>query len=88
MPATRAVLIAFFSSFLLHLLTVLMKQARQSVSAIKQSIYLDVYDPTIVEHLLVPYSKVRVRAFINFFKGFLAEFSVFEAENNQLLKLT
>jgi hypothetical protein len=65
-----------------------MKQTRQSVSAIKQSIYLDVYDPMLVEHLLVPYSKVRVRAFINFSKPFLPKFSVFEAENNKVLKLT
>jgi hypothetical protein len=43
-PATSAVLIAFFSSFLLQSLTVLMKQTRQPVRAVKQSIYLDVYD--------------------------------------------
>jgi hypothetical protein len=42
-PATSAVLIAFFSSFLLRPLTVLMKQARQLVYTVKQSIYLDVY---------------------------------------------
>jgi hypothetical protein len=42
-PATSAVLIAFFSSFLLQPLTVLMKQTRQLVCAIKQSIHLDVY---------------------------------------------
>ncbi len=42
--ATSAVLIAFFSSFLLQPLTVLMKQTRQLVRAVKQSIYLDVYD--------------------------------------------
>jgi hypothetical protein len=41
-PATSAVLIAFFSSFLLWPLTVLMKQTRQLVRTIKQSIYLDV----------------------------------------------
>jgi hypothetical protein len=40
-PATSTVLIAFF--FLLQPLTVLMKQTRQPVCAIKQSIYLDVY---------------------------------------------
>jgi hypothetical protein len=42
-PATSAVFIAFFSSFLLQPLTVLMKQTRQPVLAIKQPIYLDVY---------------------------------------------
>jgi len=41
--ATRTVLIAFFSSFLLQPLTVLMNQTRQPVCAVKQSIYLDVY---------------------------------------------
>ncbi len=41
-PTTSAVLIAFFSSFLLQPLTVLMKQTRLPVFAIKQSIYLDV----------------------------------------------
>jgi len=47
-PTTRAVLIAFFSSFfLLWPLTVLMKQARQLVRAIKQLIYLDVYGRTV-----------------------------------------
>ncbi len=43
-PASSAVLIAFFSSqLLLRPLTVLMKQTRQPVHTIKQSIYLDVY---------------------------------------------
>jgi hypothetical protein len=42
-PSTSTVLIAFFSSFLLQPLTVLMKQTRQLVHAVKQSIYLDVY---------------------------------------------
>ncbi len=42
-PTTSAVLIAFFSSFLLQPLNVLMKQTRQQVRAVKQSIYLDVY---------------------------------------------
>jgi len=43
-PATSAVLLASFSSFLLlRPLTVLMKQTRQLVLAVKQSIYLDVY---------------------------------------------
>ncbi len=42
-PTTSAVLIAFFSSFLLPPLTVLMKQTRQPVRAVKQSMYLDVY---------------------------------------------
>ncbi len=42
-PATSAVLIAFFSSFLLRPLTVLIKQTRQLVHAVKQSMYLDVY---------------------------------------------
>jgi hypothetical protein len=46
-PATRAVLIAFFSSFLLQPLRVLMKQARQLVRSVKQSIDLDVYGDTI-----------------------------------------
>jgi len=46
-PATSAVLIAFFSSYvLLQPLTVLMKQTRQPDRAVKQSIYLDVYDYT------------------------------------------
>ncbi len=43
MPATSAVLIAFFSSFLLQPLTVLMKETRQPVRAVKLSIYLDIY---------------------------------------------
>jgi hypothetical protein len=43
-PTTSAVLIAFFSSFLMRQLTVLMKQTRQLVHAVKQSIYLDDYD--------------------------------------------
>ncbi len=46
MPATSAVLIALFSSFfaaLLWQLTVLMKQTRYLVHAIKESIYLDDY---------------------------------------------
>ncbi len=43
-PATSAILIAFFSSFLLWPLTVLMKQTRQPVHAVKQSIYLNVCD--------------------------------------------
>jgi hypothetical protein len=42
-PAASAVLIAFFLLFLLRPLTELMKQTRQPVHAIKQSIYLDVY---------------------------------------------
>ncbi len=42
-PATSSVLIALFTSFLLRPLTVLMKQTRQPVHAIKQSIYIDVY---------------------------------------------
>ncbi len=61
-PATRAVLIAFFSSFLLPPLTVLMKQARQLVRAVKQSIYLDVYglcpSSIMVEHL-THYPKIK-----------------------------
>ncbi len=40
-PATSAVLKTYF--FLLQPLTVLMKQIRQLVHAVKQSIYLDVY---------------------------------------------
>ncbi len=35
----------FFFLFLMWPLTVLMKQTRQAVCAIKQSIYLDVYGP-------------------------------------------
>jgi hypothetical protein len=46
--ATSAVLTAFFSSFLLQPLTVLMKQTRQPVNAIKQSIYLDVYGSRVI----------------------------------------
>jgi len=42
-PATNTILIAFFSSFLPQPLTVLMKQTRQPVRDIKQSINLDVY---------------------------------------------
>jgi hypothetical protein len=42
-PASSAVLIAFFSTFLLQPLTVLMKQTGQLVCAVKQSIFLDVY---------------------------------------------
>ncbi len=45
LSATSMVLTVFFSSFfLLWPLTVLMKQTRQPVHAMKQSIYLDVYD--------------------------------------------
>jgi hypothetical protein len=43
-PATSAILVAYFSSFLLRPLTVLMKQTRQPVCTVKQSIYLDVYE--------------------------------------------
>jgi hypothetical protein len=43
-PAASTVLIAFFSSFLQRPLTVLMKQTRQPVRPVKQSIYLDVYE--------------------------------------------
>jgi hypothetical protein len=42
-PANSLVLKAFFFLFLLQPLTALMKQTRQLVRAIKQSIYLDVY---------------------------------------------
>jgi len=42
-PATSASLNKLLSFFLLRLLTVLMKQTRQEVHAVKQSIYLDVY---------------------------------------------
>jgi hypothetical protein len=42
-PTTSTVLIAFFSSFLLQPLTVLMKQTRRLVHTIKQSIYIDIY---------------------------------------------
>ncbi len=47
-PATSTVLNSLFSSFLLRPLTVLIKQTRQPVCAIKQSIYLDVYGPSPV----------------------------------------
>jgi hypothetical protein len=47
LPTTSAVLIAFFPSFCAVTLTVLMKQTRQLVHAVKQSIYLDVYGITI-----------------------------------------
>ncbi len=43
MPATSTVLIAFFLRFLLQPITVLMKQTRQPVRAVKPSVYLDVY---------------------------------------------
>ncbi len=43
MLATSTVLIAFFSSFLLRPLRVVMKQTRQLVHTVKQSIYLYVY---------------------------------------------
>ncbi len=43
-PATSAVLIAFFSSFLLRPFTVLMKQTRQPVRVIKQS-----YEESVVD---------------------------------------
>jgi hypothetical protein len=48
-PTTSAVLIAFFSSFWLQPLAVLMKQTRQLVNAVMQSIYLDVY--SLVSHV-------------------------------------
>jgi hypothetical protein len=47
-PASSTVLIAFFSSFLLRPLTVLMKQTRQPVRAVNQSIYLDVHDAVLL----------------------------------------
>jgi hypothetical protein len=50
--ATSAVLKAFFSSFLLRPLTVLIKQTMQPVRAIKQSIYLDVYGLLLADVLL------------------------------------
>jgi hypothetical protein len=40
----QALLIIGFSSYFFLLWTVLMKQTRQAVRAIKQSIFLDVYD--------------------------------------------
>ncbi len=43
-PLLAPLVIGFFLSFLLQLFTVLMKQTRQAVHAIKQSIFLDVYD--------------------------------------------
>ncbi len=51
MPAISAVSIAVLSSFLLWPLTVLIKQTRQQVCAVKQSIYLDVYGLNQVETL-------------------------------------
>ncbi len=46
-PATSAAHYRLlFFSFLLQLFTVLMKQTRQEVRAVKQSIFLDVYEPT------------------------------------------
>jgi hypothetical protein len=41
-PATSTLLVAFFSSFLLQPLTVQIKQTRQPVHAVKQSICFDV----------------------------------------------
>jgi len=43
-PLLAQPIIAFFSSFLLRPFTVLMKQTRQAVRAVKQSRFLDVYD--------------------------------------------
>ncbi len=52
-PATSAVKITLFSSFLLRPLTVLIKQRRQPVCAVKQSINLDVYDLNVVTTVTV-----------------------------------
>ncbi len=71
-PATSAVLIAFFSPFLLRPLTVLMKRTRQPVCTIKQSIYLDVYACTRRESGI----KVRPSMFINIFSNTLKRSSL------------
>ncbi len=69
-PATSAVLIAFFSSFfLLPPLTVLMKQTRQPVHVVKESIYLDAYDlvaalvVTIVTYLVTTSQRLKASVF-------------------------
>jgi hypothetical protein len=43
---SKGKLLLFISFLLLQPLTVLMKQTRQAVRAIKQSIFFDVYEPT------------------------------------------
>ncbi len=58
-PTTSAVLIAFFSSFLLRPLTVLMKQTRQLVHAIKQSNYLDVYGHILGSYIVDESEKIN-----------------------------
>jgi hypothetical protein len=45
-PLQAQLITGFFSFFLLRQFTVLMKQTRQAVCAIKQSIFLDVYEAT------------------------------------------
>ncbi len=42
-PLLAQLIIGFFSFFLLLLFTVLMKQTRQVVRAVKQSMFIDVY---------------------------------------------
>ncbi len=58
MPATVTVLSLLVFFFLLQPLTVLMKQTRQLVCTVKQSIYLDVYEvgslSCTFEHCLSP----------------------------------
>ncbi len=44
-PLLAQLIIGFFIFFLLQPFTVLMKQTRQSICAVKQSIFLDVYGP-------------------------------------------
>jgi hypothetical protein len=63
-PATSAVLIAFLSSFLLLPLTVLMKQTRQLVRIIKQSIYLDVYEQDALISLSIKSNAAECRVYL------------------------
>jgi hypothetical protein len=63
----------FFLFFLLQLFAVLMKQTRQAVRAIKQSIFLDVYD----------YYPTPPFTFVKVFKGLSRIFErMFFALNN------
>ncbi len=74
MPATSTVLIAFFSSFLLQPLTVLMKQTRQPVRTVKQSIYLDVMGITLYSEFHKSVVKYKLFAIVNC--GFALKVSV------------
>jgi hypothetical protein len=58
-PSTSAVLIVFFSSFLLRPLTVLMKQRRRLVHTIKQSIYLNVYGHILGSYIVYKSEKIN-----------------------------